>query len=85
MHLLQGTAQVRQKVLEITGRCLVGSANQHIVPARLSVLQKDKARGFPQTTLGTVAGDGIADLFGTSVADAHSSVFFASIVCLQQK
>lgn len=85
MYLAERAPQVREQVLEITCRCLVGAADQDIVPAGLSVVQQDKTRGFPQAALGAVASDGVADLFGTRVADAQSDIFIAAIVRLQQK
>ena len=62
----------------------IGPADQHIIPARTPRLRHHRPRHGPQTPLGPVPGDGIAQLFRAGIADAQRP-FIAAVTCLQQK
>lgn len=71
MNAGQRMGEIGAQISEIAGNRGLGSADKDVVPAGPGGAGHDLPRQGPQTPLGAVAGDGVADLLGTSEADAN--------------
>ena len=71
----QGTLEIGDQLGEGQFRRHLVTTHKHIVPAVAPVFGQHDAGNFAQAPFGAVAGDGVADLLGTSETDANAGGF----------
>ena len=85
MDAAQGTRHIRQKVGKRPLHRRAGATDQNVVPPWQTARRQGGAGNLAQTALGTVAGNGIADLPGTGVAHPDVCAVISAAAGLQQK